>query len=171
MSTRPELRVRGQRAEPPAPSEEAAGVGRAARGQDPVAALSSQGLPCCRTGVQTPGGRGCPAASPVTLGRGRGGSWVSFRSVNLLLALPLQLFLPSMRKKPALADGSSPDGDLVQEHWLVDDMFVFENVGFTKDVGNVKFLVCADCEIGPIGWHCLDDKNRFYVALERVSHE
>nr|XP_025710840.1 guanine nucleotide exchange factor MSS4 isoform X1 [Callorhinus ursinus] len=82
-----------------------------------------------------------------------------------------KLFLPSMRKKPALADGSNPDGDLLQEHWLVDDMFIFENVGFTKDVGNIKFLVCADCEIGPIGWHCLDDKNSFYVALERVSHE
>nr|XP_008524727.1 PREDICTED: guanine nucleotide exchange factor MSS4 [Equus przewalskii] len=85
--------------------------------------------------------------------------------------LPLQLFLPSMRKKPALADGSNPDGDILQEHWLVDDMFIFENVGFTKDVGNIKFLVCADCEIGPIGWHCLDDKKSFYVALERVSHE
>ncbi|XP_072804975.1 guanine nucleotide exchange factor MSS4 isoform X2 [Vicugna pacos] len=77
----------------------------------------------------------------------------------------------SRRQKPALADGSSPEGDLLQEHWLVDDMFIFENVGFTKDVGNVKFLVCADCEIGPIGWHCLDDKKSFYVALERVSHE
>ncbi|EDM09722.1 rCG46281, isoform CRA_a [Rattus norvegicus] len=82
-----------------------------------------------------------------------------------------QLFLPSMRKKPDLVDGSNPDGDVLEEHWLVNDMFIFENVGFTKDVGNVKFLVCADCEIGPIGWHCLDDKNSFYVALERVSHE
>lgn len=76
-----------------------------------------------------------------------------------------------MRKKPDLVDSSNPDGDLLEEHWLVNDMFIFENVGFTKDVGNVKFLVCADCEIGPIGWHCLDDKNSFYVALERVSHE
>lgn len=91
--------------------------------------------------------------------------------LSSLCSLPLQLFLPSMRKKPALADGSSPDGDLLQEHWLVDNMFIFENVGFTKDVGNIKFLVCADCETGPIGWHCLDDKNSFYVALERVSHE
>uniref|UniRef100_A0A0D9RP17 Guanine nucleotide exchange factor MSS4 n=1 Tax=Chlorocebus sabaeus TaxID=60711 RepID=A0A0D9RP17_CHLSB len=82
-----------------------------------------------------------------------------------------QLFLPSMRKKPALSEGSNPDGNFLQEHWLVEDMFIFENVGFTKDVGNIKFLVCADCEIGPIGWHCLDDKNSFYVALERVSHE
>ncbi|XDA71265.1 hypothetical protein R6Z07F_001617 [Ovis aries] len=82
-----------------------------------------------------------------------------------------RLFLPSMRKKPALASGGGPEGDLLQEHWLVEDMFTFENVGFTKDVGNIKFLVCADCEVGPIGWHCLDDKDSFYVALDRVSHE
>ncbi|XP_053102452.1 guanine nucleotide exchange factor MSS4 [Hemicordylus capensis] len=82
-----------------------------------------------------------------------------------------ELFLPSMKKKTALVCNSDPDGDVLQNHWLVDDMFSFENVGFTKDVGNIKFLVCADCEIGPIGWHCLDDKKSFYVALDRVSHE
>ncbi|XP_019401851.1 PREDICTED: guanine nucleotide exchange factor MSS4 [Crocodylus porosus] len=82
-----------------------------------------------------------------------------------------QLFLPSMKKKTALAESGSPDGDVLQDHWLVDDMFSFENIGFTKDVGNIKFLICADCEIGPIGWHCLDDKKSFYVALDRVSHE
>uniref|UniRef100_A0A2K6EMR1 Guanine nucleotide exchange factor MSS4 n=1 Tax=Propithecus coquereli TaxID=379532 RepID=A0A2K6EMR1_PROCO len=96
---------------------------------------------------------------------------IKFSTLMFFVFSSPQLFLPSMRKKPALADGSNPDGDLLQEHWLVDDMFIFENVGFTKDVGNIKFLVCADCEIGPIGWHCLDDKNSFYVALERVSHE
>nr|XP_020011263.1 guanine nucleotide exchange factor MSS4-like [Castor canadensis] len=80
-----------------------------------------------------------------------------------------QLFLPSMRKKPAVAGGSNPDNNLLQDHWLVNNMFTFENVGFTKDVGNIKFLVCADCEIGPICWHCLADKNTFYVALEPVS--
>uniref|UniRef100_A0A803YKN6 RAB interacting factor n=1 Tax=Meleagris gallopavo TaxID=9103 RepID=A0A803YKN6_MELGA len=75
----------------------------------------------------------------------------------------------SGKKAAATADGS--DGDVVREHWLVRDMFSFENVGFTRDVGNVKFLVCADCEAGPIGWHCVDDKDSFYVALERVAHE
>ncbi|XP_064029844.1 guanine nucleotide exchange factor MSS4 [Pogoniulus pusillus] len=83
-----------------------------------------------------------------------------------------ELLLPAMRKKAAAAAaGGGGDGDVVREHWLVRDMFSFENVGFTRDVGNVKFLVCADCEAGPIGWHCLDDKDSFYVALERVTHE
>ncbi|XP_068774181.1 guanine nucleotide exchange factor MSS4 [Struthio camelus] len=83
-----------------------------------------------------------------------------------------ELLLPAMRKKAAAAGGGgSSGGDVVREHWLVRDMFSFENVGFTRDVGNVKFLVCADCEAGPIGWHCLDDKESFYVALDRVAHE
>ncbi|KAF1487716.1 Guanine nucleotide exchange factor MSS4, partial [Eudyptula minor novaehollandiae] len=83
-----------------------------------------------------------------------------------------ELLLPAMRKKAAAAAAAAGGGgDLVREHWLVHDMFSFENVGFTRDVGNVKFLVCADCEAGPIGWHCLDDKDSFYVALERVAHE
>ncbi|XP_069012296.1 guanine nucleotide exchange factor MSS4 [Embiotoca jacksoni] len=83
-----------------------------------------------------------------------------------------ELFLPSMRKKSGLgaADGSA-DGDTLTAHWVVDDMYTFENVGFTNDVGRIKYLICADCEIGPIGWHCLDDKKSFYVALERVNHE
>ncbi|NWS78061.1 MSS4 factor, partial [Crotophaga sulcirostris] len=80
-----------------------------------------------------------------------------------------ELLLPAMRKKAAAGGGEA--GELLREHWLVQDMFSFENVGFTRDVGKVKFLVCADCEAGPIGWHCLDDKDSFYVALERVAHE
>lgn len=97
-----------------------------------------------------------------------------FHVFRRLFLCPLspQLFLPSMRKKSGLsnADGSE-DGDTLTAHWLVDDMFGFENVGFTKDVGRIKYLICADCEIGPIGWHCLDDKKKYYVALDRVNHE
>lgn len=88
------------------------------------------------------------------------------------LSLSHQLFLPSMRKKSGLSSTEgSVDGDTLTAHWLVDDMFSFENVGFTKDVGRIKYLICADCEIGPIGWHCLDDKKKYYIALDRVNHE
>ncbi|XP_035487907.1 guanine nucleotide exchange factor MSS4 [Scophthalmus maximus] len=82
-----------------------------------------------------------------------------------------ELFLPSMRKKSGLSTTEgSVDGDTLTAHWLVDDMYTFENVGFTNDVGRIKYLICADCEIGPIGWHCLDDKKSFYVAVERVNY-
>ncbi|XP_060765955.1 guanine nucleotide exchange factor MSS4 [Neoarius graeffei] len=81
-----------------------------------------------------------------------------------------QLFLPSMQKNNINQPDGTLDGDTLTAHWLVDDMYTFENVGFTKDVGKIKYLICADCEIGPIGWHNLDDKKYFYIALDRVKH-
>lgn len=55
--------------------------------------------------------------------------------------------------------------------WLVDDMFTFENVGFSNTVGSMKYLTCADCEVGPIGWQDLTKPTEIYVAHERVLHE
>jgi hypothetical protein len=48
-------------------------------------------------------------------------------------------------------------------------MYEFDNLGFSNTVGSVKYLTCADCEIGPIGWHSLDTK-KSYVAVGRVKH-
>jgi hypothetical protein len=48
-------------------------------------------------------------------------------------------------------------------------MFQFDIVGFSKTVGNYKYLLCADCEIGPIGWHCIDSQESC-VADQRVKH-
>ncbi|XP_013393132.1 guanine nucleotide exchange factor MSS4 [Lingula anatina] len=78
-----------------------------------------------------------------------------------------ELFLPHMKKK---AEGTDPNGETLSDCWLVDDMYTFDNVGFTKNVGTSKYLICADCEIGPIGWHDVNIKNEFYVALDRVKH-
>lgn len=60
--------------------------------------------------------------------------------------------------------------ELLSQYWLVIDMFTFENVGFTKTVGTTKYLICADCEIGPIGFVNLEDKSKHYVALSRVKY-
>ncbi|NXT37103.1 MSS4 factor, partial [Pelecanoides urinatrix] len=118
-----------------------------------------------------------PASAELVCAQGRNLKAVLCQRCGSRVLLPgaatfarRELLLPAMRKKAAAAAGGG-GGDVVREHWLVRDMFSFENVGFTRDVGNVKFLVCADCEAGPIGWHCLDDKDSFYVALERVAHE
>lgn len=54
--------------------------------------------------------------------------------------------------------------------WKVDDMYKFENIGFSKDVGTKKFLTCADCEIGPIGVHDTTKPKEFLVAISRVNY-
>ena len=56
------------------------------------------------------------------------------------------------------------------QFYLVEDMFDFDNLGFSKTVGDIKYLICADCEIGPIGWHSIETR-KSYVAVSRVKHE
>ena len=63
--------------------------------------------------------------------------------------------------------------------WRVDDIFTFENIGYTNTVdGRYKYLTCADCECGPLGVQILSEddlesglkKNSSYLALARVMH-
>ena len=77
--------------------------------------------------------------------------------------------LAPMKKK---TDESGNDGgeECLTQFYCVKDMFDFDNVGFTKDVGEFKFLCCADCEIGPIGYHKKSDGTS-YVALARIRHQ
>lgn len=60
--------------------------------------------------------------------------------------------------------------DKLSDYWKVGDMFIFQNVGFSKNVGTNKFLICAECDMGPIGWFDTASKECF-VALSRVKHE
>lgn len=67
--------------------------------------------------------------------------------------------------------GSDPAGDTLTRFWLLTDMFHFENVGFSKTIEEkVKYLICADCERGPIGWHDLTNRTEFFLAAERVHY-
>ncbi|CAH1985631.1 unnamed protein product [Acanthoscelides obtectus] len=70
------------------------------------------------------------------------------------------------QKKTKEAD---PETESVSSFWVVKDMFTFQNVGFSNTVGTTKYLSCADCEAGPIGYHDLNSRIS-YVALDRVSH-
>ena len=58
----------------------------------------------------------------------------------------------------------------LEKFWLVVDMWTFDNVGFTKTLNNIKYLICADCEIGPIGYQDLNDPKHLYVAHSRVNY-
>ncbi|XP_002737952.1 guanine nucleotide exchange factor MSS4-like isoform X1 [Saccoglossus kowalevskii] len=87
---------------------------------------------------------------------------------NLGQHVQKELFLPHMKKKSE--QQGAMDGETLKEFWVVDDMYTFENVGFTNTVNDIKYLICADCEVGPIGWHDLSKKKEFYIALDRVHH-
>lgn len=72
-----------------------------------------------------------------------------------------------MRKKNEASEGES---ETLCDYWMVDNMYTFENLGFSNTVNNIKYLICADCEIGPIGWHDINDQKAFYIAVKRVQH-
>lgn len=80
----------------------------------------------------------------------------------------IQFALPQMDDRPSRVPAA--DSELVADFWTVDDMFKFENVGFSNTVEHVKYLVCADCEAGPIGWQDIRHKV-FYVACSRVAQQ
>lgn len=75
-----------------------------------------------------------------------------------------------MKQKSSSPVGAEkPEEEVIKDYWIVGDIYAFENVGFSHPVGGVKYLACADCEIGPIGWYDLAAKTS-YVALSRVLH-
>ena len=81
----------------------------------------------------------------------------------------LDHFLPMMLQKK-FNNSEELEGENLEEFWMVEDMYHFENVGFSKAVNNIKYLICADCEMGPIGFHDPATPKEFYIALARINH-
>lgn len=77
--------------------------------------------------------------------------------------------LEKMLPEPTAKSTNSSQSSKFLHFWMVDDIFKFENCGFSNTVDAVKYLTCADCEIGPIGYQDLNSKLCF-VALARVKH-
>ena len=81
-------------------------------------------------------------------------------------AFPFSLYLTHKSKSEA-AVGKEDVG----QFYRVEDMFDFDNVGFSRVAGDDRqYLVCADCEVGPIGYHDRQER-KSYVALARVDHK
>lgn len=73
--------------------------------------------------------------------------------------------------KASTAGSPNVQLDEVSDFWLVHGMFTFENVGFSNAVNGIKYLLCADCEQGPIGW-CLDaNRELLYISHNRVVYK
>lgn len=96
------------------------------------------------------------------------GRWVERDSVELdITKQPLHQDLPALPAPPATA-----------QWWLVGPTVMeFENIGFTKPVQQdavapkLKFLICAECELGPLGW-CEEGPRveEFWLACSRVGY-
>ncbi|KAG4076221.1 hypothetical protein HA402_014770 [Bradysia odoriphaga] len=81
--------------------------------------------------------------------------------------------LPLMhqKKKPTQSQPQPQEMETenLKHFWRVKDMFTFENIGFSNTVETAKYLICADCEMGPVGYQLIGSKECF-VALKRVKH-
>lgn len=94
----------------------------------------------------------------------------------------MQFLLPQVTLK---AQHSAPDQegqaagsqqDAYDEFWLITDIFNFDNVGVSHEVVrdgvSVKYLTCADCEMGPIGFYSIDKTNEIFLCVsDRVSYD
>lgn len=67
------------------------------------------------------------------------------------------------------SENDTVQSEKVLEFYHVENMYTFENIGFTHTVGTSKYLSCADCDAGPLGYHDTQTKHS-YVALGRVQH-
>ncbi|KAF1803969.1 Mss4-like protein [Mucor lusitanicus] len=76
--------------------------------------------------------------------------------------------------KLALPESSLPANSLLPDDdthfWHVGNMMDFENVGFSTTVGTTKYLSCADCDLGPIGYHDTTDPKEFVISIKRAKY-
>jgi guanine nucleotide exchange factor len=97
-------------------------------------------------------------------------SLILSKSNAILVHREQELPLTCQSKKD-IVQNRNFESELISDFWLVNDMLTFENIGFTNTVGNWKYLICADCEIGPLGFQSMENKNELFIAVDRVSYE
>ncbi|KAI9493704.1 Mss4-like protein [Zychaea mexicana] len=62
-------------------------------------------------------------------------------------------------------------GSAETQFWRLGNMMDFENVGFSKTVDAVKYLSCADCDVGPIGYHdTKESPSEFLISIRRARY-
>ncbi|CAG4939632.1 unnamed protein product [Colias eurytheme] len=83
-------------------------------------------------------------------------------------------YMKQEKDLPLMEQDKNSDGQVqsekINEFYFVENMYTFENIGFTHTVDNYKYLSCADCDAGPVGFYDMNTKHS-YVALSRVKHE
>jgi hypothetical protein len=71
-----------------------------------------------------------------------------------------------------------PDLSKPTPYWHVRGVpLCFENIGFTKTTdaegqrkeGKIKWLICAECDLGPVGW-CYEGGKDAWLGVSRVKY-
>ncbi|KAJ3228372.1 hypothetical protein HK099_002877 [Clydaea vesicula] len=70
----------------------------------------------------------------------------------------------------ATVSNFNPDNESPPFYWSLEDMMKFENIGFSNTVDNLKYLICADCELGPLGFRLTKNETCF-IAADRVTYK
>jgi hypothetical protein len=59
----------------------------------------------------------------------------------------------------------------IDEFWTINHHLTFENIGVSNAVNNIAYLICANCELGPLGYRDMNDKDKFYLDVKRVKYK
>ncbi|GBP20905.1 Guanine nucleotide exchange factor MSS4 homolog [Eumeta japonica] len=76
-----------------------------------------------------------------------------------------EMDLPLMKQDNSRKEGVETEP--VNEFWHVENMYTFENIGFTHTVDNYKYLSCADCDAGPVvssSWRATQCSNIIFIV-------
>lgn len=77
-----------------------------------------------------------------------------------------EILLPAM----FVRKGEVGEKTAYKQYWLVKDKFDFDNIGFTNVSDGAKYLICSDCEIGPLGFHD-QITGVSYLAVQLVKYK
>jgi len=70
-----------------------------------------------------------------------------------------------------VAEDTSAEAEAMQQYWQLSNMMAFENIGFSKTVATgLKYLSCADCDTGPLGYHDTTKEAECFIAVDRVGY-
>ncbi|KAJ7171740.1 Mss4-like protein [Mycena crocata] len=103
------------------------------------------------------------------------GSIIIHKGVAKLIQRPSVQMEPANRTPPHLLPMPEPP-ELTAWFLITPSPLEFENIGFSKPVDplranskQLKLLLCAQCDLGPLGWSEVDG-TEFWLACSRVGY-
>ncbi|KAF6757181.1 acyl-CoA N-acyltransferase [Ephemerocybe angulata] len=107
----------------------------------------------------------CPRGCQSVILKAGSAQWAERTSVSMEPEDLKHALLPTLPPPPETA-----------QWWLVHGSpMTFENIGFSRPSGmlstgkRLKLLICAECDLGPLGW-CEEGGSEYWLATSRVGY-